>query len=359
MKISHLITTVISFVLLIAFAYALYLSHDPLGRPLQTEWIENTFPQKIDEESALWNILPYGYTLGAWPKYFHSEPIVTKMTYQKGPPQKFIERMIQVWKPIEVELTLLGPKTIDPHLSQLEWKACVQSRHSCLNQKKKLNQYAYQDLLKLKHETLVASWFDSLDPLAARGIHIHFEADTYFIDRFIPITEKGVAQVFSLKYVKNPVGLEAKDLFYQIIGSLKLNDHLDHSRIWIQNKIKSVNLNEIRKITDPKLRFLKLIQVQNWIFSLLSVDPSQSTPFYHLAGVTHLLSMDLLKQETQFYENQESWILQAKPLLETLIAYGKDFESMDPKNKELVTNMESLLQDILLLQQNISTGSKK
>ena len=336
-----------------AFLYLYYLNPNPLAKPLAIEWVDNTFPEKVDEEGSLWTILPYGYTLGPWPRNFHGEPIVTKMTYQKGPPAKFIQHMVQIWKPIEVELSLEGPKTIDSALSALEWKNCLMSRHLCSDAKKKLASYALADLIKLHAKELSIKWFDGLDPLSARGIPIHFEADTYFIDRYVVFTEKGVAQAFSLKYANNPIGLEAKDLFSKMMGGLKVKDDIEGSKIWIQNKIKLVNLDQIRKISDTKLRYAKMIEAQSLIFSHLSVDPSTLTPFFHLAGITHLLAMDLLKQEKKYYENQESWILSAKPLLETLITYAKDFEHPET----FVQNMEALLQDVLLLQQKISTGN--
>jgi hypothetical protein len=337
----------------IVAAYFLYLSKNPLAKAIGIEWVDNTFPEKIDEEGAEFTVLPYGYTLGAWPNYFHGEPIVTRLTYQKGPPKKFIQDLIQIWRPVEIELTLDGPKTIDATLGAQDWKNCFAKNNACLSSKKALLDYAVKDLLRRPSQALSFIWFDSLDPLGARGLHTHFEAETYFIDRYTVFTEKGIAQTFSLQYVKNPLGLEAKDLFLKIMGGLKVKDDLSSSRAWIQNKIETVNLDQVRKITDPKLRLTTLIQIQNWIFSHLSVDPTQLAPFFHLAGVTHLLTLDLLHSDQHFFENQESWILSAKPLLETLIAYARDFDHSD----EEVKNMEALLEDVLLLQEKM-TGKK-
>jgi hypothetical protein len=106
----------------------------------------------------------------------------------------------------------------------------------------------------------------------------------------------------------------------------------------------------VRRITDRKLRYQRLIIIQNWIYSLLSVDPTQATPFFHLAGVTHLLAMELMKSDRKYFENQEAWILSFKPFFETLIRYAQDF----PKSEAQVKNMESLLQDILLQQSKLS-----
>jgi hypothetical protein len=318
-----------------------------INHPLQKEWVENQFPEKLDEDL----ILPFGYTLGPWPGTFLGEPIVTKLTYQKGPPEKFIERITQVWKPVEVELEIFGPKTIKPGVSASEWRACFESSFICENDKKKFLAEIYPDQkLHAKDETTL-TWFDSLDPLAARGLHLSVQTPTYRIDRYTVITEAGATQTFSLKTVKGPVGEQARDLFVKTLSGLKVKEDLASSRIWIQNKIRSVRLDEVRKIRDPKVRLARLIQIQNWIYSLLTVDPTHIEPFFHLAGVTHLLAMELLKTNQTYFPDQEAWILNFRPLFETLLAYTKDFPE---PHEELTKNIESLLQDILFEQNKLS-----
>ncbi len=327
-------------------------SHSPYSSALTVQWLENTFPKNVDEEGSIWNILPYGYSLGPWPDSFQGEPIVTKLTYLKGPPQKFIQNLIQIWKPVEIELTLEGPKTIEIGMGADRWKECFSLSNSCMDEKRKFHEYASGHFPRGLNEGTY-TWFDSLDPIAARGVHTHIEAATYSIDRFTVLTPLGVAQNFTLKYVKNKTGQEAYALFVKIVGGLKVKDELVSSREWIQGKIKTINLAQVQSITDYRLRFKKLIQIQNYIFSHLSVDPTQVAPFFHLAGVTHLLAMDLLRTDQKYFDGQEAWILSVKPLLETLILYAKDFE----KSETEVKNMEALLQDVLLLQQKMS-GSK-
>jgi hypothetical protein len=342
-----------------------FQSSSPLTHALSIEWIDNSFPEKIDEEpnpnptaeTQSWTILPFGYTLGPWPNFFQGEPIVTKLTYQKGPPKKFIQTLIQVWRPVEVELSIEGPRTLDTKLTANEWKKCFGSQFLCRSDKKKFLSYAYPDLLKNPKTPITITWFESLDPMAAKGVHFHLDAESYSIDRYTVITDRGALQNFSLKYVKNEVGEQAKALFTKIMGGMKVKDELSGSRIWIQNKIQSVQLNQIRAISDPKLRMLKLIQVQNWIFSLLSVDPTLIAPFFHLAGVSHMLAMDLLKSKTRQFESQEAWILNSKPLLETLIKYANDFPT-GPESQQAIKNMEALLQDFLLTQERM-TGMKR
>ena len=87
---------------------------------------------------------------------------------------------------------------------------------------------------------------------------------------------------------------------------------------------------------------------------MLSVDPTNITPFFHLAGVTHLLALDLIKLQTTYFENQESWILTTKPNLDNLLKYSQDFE-----NDSIPKQIEALIQDVLLQQQKATSILKK
>ena len=322
------------------------------GVGLTQEWLDSTFPIRIDDpnDPATWVTLPYGYSLGPWPSYFAGEPIVTKLTYQKGPPLKFIQNLTQVWKPGEIELLVEGPKTIASDTGASAWKECFESSFLCVGKKNLFLDYAFPRLKKSNAVTV--KWFDNLDLMGARGVHIHINAGTYQIDRFSVISEKGVVQNFSLKYVSSPVGLEAQTLFYKIMGGIKIKDDLTNARAWIQNRISHVDLKKTQAITDPKIRLSQLIQIQNLIFSHLSVDPTRLDPFFHLAGITHLLTMDLLRMKKPMFSGQEAWLLSSKPTIEALIQFAKDF----PEHEASTRNMEALLQDILLLQQQIMSG---
>jgi hypothetical protein len=334
----------------LSFATAIYaISSSSIP---EKEWLEQRFPEKVDTEDSVWQVLPFGYTLGPWPTRFRNEPMVTKLSYAKGPPQKFLQSFTQLWQPIEAELTFLGPRTLVPEQTQDEWKACYEARWGCRKERNLILDYVQRGKPSSKNVTL--TWFDHPEPDGPRGIHLQWDYEKYRIDDFVLFTRKGVAQGFELKTVKGPIGAEALQLFYQTLSSLKVSDDLSGSREWIQNKIKSVNLSEIQKISSPTVRLARWIEVQNWLFSVLSVDPTKVNPFFHLAGVTHLFTLDLIRLQNNHYENQESWILSAKPNLENLYRYSKDFE-----DSKIPEQIEALLQDVLLQQQRSLTVLKK
>jgi hypothetical protein len=347
MKSKKPLWAVIGVLLLLGLGYYFMFARSLTGRALSQEQIENQFPEKIDEDS----ILPFGYTFGAWPSQFQGEPIVTKLTYQKGPPKKFIEKITQVWRPVEVELQIDGPKTIVAGMDAGGWKACFESALACHSEKKQYVAEIFSDRAEHQADHVELTWFDSLDPTSARGTHLKIETPTYRIDRYTVITESGATQTFSLKTVKGDVGDNARGVFLKILGGLKVKEDLQSSREWIQNKIKSVRLDEVQKIQDPKLRLTRLIQIQNWIYSLLTVDPTHVDPFFHLAGVTHMLAIELMHSKQSYFNSQEAWILSFRPLFETLLAYAKDFP---PGNEAMVKNIESLLQDVLYEQNKLT-----
>jgi hypothetical protein len=323
-----------------------FFHSSPLESSLPTELLTRTPIEKPTPESTL----PFGHTMGAWPKTFRGEPIVTRLTYLKGPPLKFIDQMIQVWRPVEVELTLFGPKTLSPSLTLEDWRACFRKEFGCSHEKNLFWSKVFPERKTHDQDLIQASWFESAEKTGPRGVHLAIKSKTYQIDRFAMITPKGTTQIFSLKTVLSPIGLEARELFFNTIAGLTVSDDLTPGRKLIEARLKSVNIEAIKKIENPKDRLQQLILVQNWIYSHLSVDPTSIDSFYHLAGITHRLAMDLMNTQERFFENQEAWILSFQPLLGTLIQYAHDF----PNSENAAKSMESLLEDFLLKQSKIS-----
>ena len=358
MKSKRRLSVLFTVIFLLAMAVGIRVYPGAFRNPLPLELIDNQFPDQVDVEDAAqgpsWVTLPFGYTFGPWPTRFKDNPIVMKMTYQKGPPQKFIQQMIQVWDPIHAELSLEGPKTPVAGFTQTQWSECFKSAFRCLIEKRKFNSLLLQDLERWNAPTQTLTWFESADPLAPKGVHIHLHLEKFQIDRYVVLSENGIAQSFTLKSLKGEIGAEAQTLFVKILGAMKVKEDLANGRAWIQNKIQHVNLNQVQNILEPKLRYAKLIQIQNELFSELSVEPTSIAPFFHLAGVTHLLAIQLLKGPQKVYPQQDSWISHIEPLIKALQKYVADF----PKSENESKNIESLLQDILLLEQKISNGQK-
>lgn len=329
--------------------------YGPFTEDLDIEWVENRFPETVDDDQ----ILPFGYTLGPWPQFFYGQPIVMTMPFRPGPPKNFIPEMTQVWRPLEAELTLLGPHTVRKNWSAQKWKHCFTSPFSCIPARKAL----IDSILSRSGDTnlnsiveLKANWFDSLDPLGARGLHLKLIFETHTIHHYVVFTPMGVSQGFRLKGVRTLVGEDAHEILVKTLGGLKVKDELTSARDWIQRKIAAVVLSKVRRTQPTKARLTRLIQIQNWIFSLLSVNPTHLDSYFHLAGVTHLFAIELMKSSRQKnevrFDHQEAWINHAQPLLNALIQYAKGF----PDSEKAIQNMEALLQDYWIMEKRLIQG---
>jgi hypothetical protein len=332
-------------------------SHSLLRGPFKTEAFTTAIPEGLDSTGGNWRTLSYGYHLAPWPISFRGEPVVTTLNYEKGPPSQFITEWIQVWSPGSVELSIEGPRTPFVGMTALDWKSCLGSPF-CVSKKQDFINSVLRDRVQDPSQLKEVSWFESDSLQAARGIHLHFEVTGRRLDRYVVLNNQGVAQNFTLKTNHDEAGEEARGVMEAILHGMTVMDAIDTSREWISGRIKTVDLNQIRAISDPKTRYLKLFEIQNLLCSQLAIDPRFVAPYFHLAGVTHLLGVSLLKEKKVYFKNQESWILLIQPLLSSLVQYVGDFPEATEKQKgergAALANMEALQQDFLLMKEKLS-----
>jgi hypothetical protein len=177
-------------------------------------------------------------------------------------------------------------------------------------------------------------------------VHVKIEGESSQTHRYGIITPSGKLQIFSLKIAKNPIGLEANELFIQILSSMTVRDDLKTSKDWITDQLKRVKVTQIRSIKNDRERLKQWIHTQNTLVSASTVDPSSPLPLFHLGGITHAVLLSLLKQKKPLFTHQESWILSFKPMLQASVRYLRDFNAKSPE----ATNLEALYQDILILE---------
>jgi hypothetical protein len=329
----------------------LLLFTSPLDASLPLEILP---PGEARSEPDQSRILPYGHTMGPWPSHFRGEPVVSRLTYLKGPPKKFIETLTLIWSPVDAEIFLSGPKTILPDFKLADWKECFQKNFLCSGPKKAFWSRVFPERGIQQKNEVRATWFESASPEGPRGVHVMIRSKTdsgreRTEDRFAIITPGGVVQTLSIQTSNHPVGSEARGLFMQTLGALKVHDDLAFGRAWIAGDLKQIDLQALKSLPDAKTRFIHLIGVQNLIFAHLSVDPTTIDSFYHLAGVTHRMAMDLLHTRERWFQNQESWLNEFPPLLSSLARYSKDF----PDSAQVSGRIEALLQDFLLEQSRL------
>ena len=324
---------------------------------LESEEIKKQFPSDLDQEHSAWSTLAYGYQLGAWPTTFNGNPVFSTLNYHKGPPEKFIPEMKLIWEVGKAEISIEGPRTPIENFTAVKWKTCLQNYYFCQSKKKKFVDAALVDLKKYHARIKKLAWFEVDGYSAPRGLHVQIILENTQIDRYTLITENGITQNFTLTASRYLIGDEARILFLQTLGSMTVKNDLSEARAWMAKKMGAVQLQKVRSIPDPKLKYWKLIQIKNILFAELAINPTLIAPFFHLAGVSHLLGTSLIREKKTYYENQEAWIIDTTPLLSSLVKYVKDF----PESQELkvertaaLANMESLLQDFLLLEKKAS-----
>ncbi len=358
-----IVLTLVSLTVIIFTGVRIYLhtQNTVFHSSLNKETVARSLPEHIDTPGSGWVTLSFGYNLGPWPTHFKENPIVMTMDYIKGPPQNFIHEMKQIWIPAQAELLIEGPRTPIGGMTVIQWENCVNSSIFCQKEKKKLYEATLQDLERFKGKDWKITWFESNDLSSPRGLHVQFETASQEINRFVIFTDKGTSQNFTLVTSKTGVGSDALALFYKVLGAMTLKEDLADARAFMKKKLQTIDLEKIRSIPDPINRYFQMIQAQNMLFAELSVDPRLVAPFFHLAGVSHLLGSSLLHEKSRLFGNQDSWTVSIQPLLSNLIKYVQDFPDVGTTKEEKVAalkNMESLLSDYLILEQKEQQKSK-
>lgn len=64
-----------------------------------------------DMASNHWEVLPFFFSLGAWPKSYGDRPVFYSLPYEKGPPSRFIGHLTARWEDPGTRVTFEGPKT--------------------------------------------------------------------------------------------------------------------------------------------------------------------------------------------------------------------------------------------------------
>ncbi len=312
--------------------------------------------EREDVHSGKWLKTSFGYHLVYWPTGFRGSPIVTSMDYRKGPPKNFISEMVQSWGTGQALLRIEGPRTPKPGYGAIEWRSCLNSLFCFSNQSLFMDR-VMKDLFPERPRLVSASWFE-VDVLGgARGVHLRFDLGDRELDRYVVITDQGNTQNLTLRTTKDEAGAEARALLRRILQGMRVTDDLSSPRDWIASQLKTVRLADVSRIADPEKKYWKLFEVQNLLFAQLAVDPRGMAPFFHLGGVVHLLGMSLAREKRTYFPNQESWSNTVQPLLTSLIQYVGDFPDSGKDQGEraaILSNLESLLQDYLLLKKKLT-----
>jgi hypothetical protein len=328
------------FVTVTAWALAAFL----LARALETEplWLrarEATLQPFMPEQNGDWQIEPFFYALGAWPKLFEGKPVLYSVPYEKGPPSRFPGHLVARWDAPDLRVTFEGPKTpagpggtppararVRECLLALPSPGCAGVREAVLRR------HVEEMRVALPHSPLEwkLGWFlvenAALPPDdQAQGIELSARArDGALERRFILITARGTEQAFILDAPAGSQGEEASTLFERALRSLRVSDELGPGRAWIDRELENLQLDG-----EGSRSLERLAEAQSLLIAKLSVDPATYDTYFHLGGTAILLAR-LARRE-----QRPDLSAVARPLVRSAYLFAQDVSANDPRTAQL------------------------
>lgn len=289
-------------------------------------------------QSKDWSLLPFYFTLGAWPKTFQEKPAIYTLPYVKGPPLQFVEKVVVRLKMPDVKLLIEGPKTPTHHETAEKIKICFEPNWyfhpGCLSLREKTLKRHVEEMRAIHPKYWSIKWFEVNNPDLKRqnqpqGIYIESTNFKRSEIRYILITPGGTHQAIILRYRPNRDGTIAQMLLEQTIRSLQISRDLRPGRAYINQKLASTHLQKIVSMGDSPDAISKLLDVQASLISKVTVQPKSHEAYYHLGGTAFLLFQKVRQKGKDFLEETE-WAAAAQPQVTSAYQYAND---IDPNHK--------------------------
>lgn len=258
-------------------------------------------------ERPSWFAAPFFYHLGLWPSQFDDEAVHYSLTYERGPPKRFVGKITaHLGKDRKTQLTIEGPKTPVSEQSQARLRECFTLRSpslSCAFVRFRGIKRHLEEMQEQGAKSFHVQWFQvsqSQIPIEdqTQGIYLTSEftrgrsrkRDAGGIqDRFILVNAAGLHQSLILDRADDAIGSKAFQLTQQIVGSLRSFRDLDAGRAWVNQELQKVQLAGLNSIQDAAALSLRLAEVQGLLISRVSVEPSHFETYFHLAGTSLLM----------------------------------------------------------------------
>ncbi len=349
--------------MIMAACWASYktLAVHPLGIKAQSlEW-EAFMPEQATGGDQF-SVVPFYYSLGAWPSVFQGKPVFFNFPYEKGPPTRFAGQIQARWSMPDIRLTFEGPKTPlgadQKALRREEVKTCLVSFWSsalnvlgCLGTREAVLSRHLQALKSAHYEKLSLDWIHVGNKSLAlddqlQGFYLSAAGPTRGQDRFVMITPRGTEQAFILDYPISSEGRHARQTFQQAIQSLRVSDELEPGRAWVDQAIARIHLGELTHADDQQLP-ARLAEVQAMLIARISVDPKLYDTYFHLGGTSLLLAQYAAKARARARASgggadaataadvAGEYLLLARALIESASKYALDIAPGDPRTAQL------------------------
>jgi hypothetical protein len=303
-----------------------------------TEWKMEPFVP--NPKSAI--IAPFFYTLGGWPRKFNKQTLLYTVPYEKGPPTRFVGRIIAELESPDIRLVIEGPKTPDPLAKTSQIKDCILNLTSlrCVNLRetvlsrhlKEVNSFAP------KHWTL--QWFHIANPMLPpesqpQGIYLRATGLNWIQDRFILISNSGIHQSLILNRTRNAVGDQAFTMTQEIVRSLRVFDELNSGRAWANRSLEIIQLDDVKNIQDSQIQMSSLAEIQGLLISKISVDPSNFDSYFHLAGTSMMIAGKAENSRDRLFVNSNKNI-------QSVSLFAEDIAPYDPRTTQIKNMLNEL-----------------
>ncbi len=311
--------------------FILRIQASPLTQPIPR--VEMPAQFAAPEES----VLAFFYALVALPDAYEGQPVFYQIPYEKGPPTRFISRVIARLKMPEIKLVIEGPRTPTENGMPI-----VKSRIAkCLGfagggttyagECAKIREIIFErhlaDLKEQKLEPHRVQWVQvlesRLDPvLQTQGFLISAVRPGRTQLRFTAITANDLHQSFIFETTQDLAAAEAT--FLPWISKMRLSPDLSSGQSWANASIAQVQLS-------PELSLQSLAQIQAKLTAKLTVDAKTYDTYFHLGGIASLLQQKALQHKA----DTADWKAVPKNLLEAMVQYARDVSPEDPRNVQL------------------------
>lgn len=336
-----------------------------------------------DMKSRRWEVLPFFYTLGAWPRAYGGKPILYSLPYEKGPPSRFVGHLTARWESPGTQVTFEGPKTPKSAMAYAQGErtprdlireCLLEANHSwnCLQIREATLQRHLSDVQQrltgsAGGDTALAMnwslrWFTVRNPAIppseqAQGIYIsavssetgpgRARGPARGEERYVLITENGTHQAISLTFPEpqSPAAIEARAIFVQAIRSLRASDDLGPGRAWADSQLGSIQLGgrlaavlggaPPRSDAETAGVIEQLAQAQALLLAKISVQPSVYDSYFLLGSTAHSLSrLSRLGASAGQLEGLEL-AAASKPMILSAYRYAQDLAPHDARTTRL------------------------
>jgi hypothetical protein len=302
-------------------------------------------PAVAGKPETRWSVMPVFYALGAWPREFQGQTVFYGVPYEKGPPERFVGKILAHWRHPDVEVAFLGPQTPPQYpagiRSRDDLRSCLLSgrsetlgRWGCARLRQASLGKAVRELRALRPARWKVAWF-SVENAAippeerAQGVVLTAEGARSGEERYILVSSRGTHQAISLRYPLTAEGEQARELLRSSIRSLRVSDELNPGRAWADRQLLGIRLKELQKLGDSPELPARLAEVQAHLIAKISVDPRSYDAYFHLGGTTLLLARYAARH------GQHEWTAFAKPTIGAAFRYAKDLAPADSRTVQL------------------------